>query len=210
MFKSLAKGLKWLKWRINGYFSAKVVQIRKECFPLKQNTKKVAFLLADGYEDSEMKNPYDAITKNGNDAVIISLEKGAELKGKKGTIKYTSHLAAEEANAGEFDAVIIPGGKSPAALRENAAMVDFVKKADEKRIPISAICHGPQLLATAGLLHGKTLTGYPAIQDEITQAGGHYVDKEVVVDGNLITSRRPEDEPAFIQATIDKLGVQAY
>lgn len=177
---------------------------------MKQNTKKVAFLLADGYEDSEMKNPYDAITKNGNDPVIISLEKGAELRGKKGTITYTSHLAAKDANAADYDAVIIPGGKSPAALRENAAMVEFVKKANERRIPISAICHGPQLLAKADLLNGKTLTGYPAIQDEIKQAGGRYVDKEVVVDGNLITSRRPEDEPAFIQATIDKLGVQAY
>ncbi|KIL36992.1 general stress protein [Cohnella kolymensis] len=177
---------------------------------MKQNTKKVAFLLADGYEDSEMRNPYEALTKNGNDAVIISLQKGAELKGKKGTITYTSHLAAEEANAGDYDAVIIPGGKSPAALRENAAMVDFVKEADRQRIPISAICHGPQLLAKAGLLNGKTLTGYPAIEDEIKQAGGHYVDQEVVIDGNLITSRRPEDEPAFIKATIDKLGVQAY
>jgi protease I len=177
---------------------------------MKQSVRKVAFLLADGFEDSEMKNPYDAIVENGNDPVIISLKKGDELKGKKGTITYTSHLAASEAKADDYEAVIIPGGQSPSKLREDPAVIEFVRRAHERGIPISAICHGPQVLAKAGLLRGKTLTGYPGIEAEIREAGGNFVDREVVVDGNLITSRGPQDEPAFIKETIDKLGVSAY
>ncbi|MBN2981950.1 MULTISPECIES: type 1 glutamine amidotransferase domain-containing protein [Cohnella] len=177
---------------------------------MKQSVRKVAFLLADGYEDSEMKNPYDAIVENGNDPVIIGLAKNQELRGKKGTISYRSHLTAKEANPEDYEAVIIPGGKSPAALREDEAIVDFVKRANGKGIPIAAICHGPQVLARAGLLGGKTLTGYAGIRGEIEEAGGTFVDREVAVDGNLITSRGPQDEPAFIQAIIDKIGVSAY
>jgi intracellular protease, PfpI family len=177
---------------------------------MKQSAKKVAFLLAEGYEDSEMKNPYDAMIENGTDAVIIGLKAGEELKGKKGTISYTTHLAASEANAADYEAVIIPGGSSPEKLRGDKAVQDFVKQANSRGIPIAAICHGPQVLASAGLLQGKTLTGYSGIQGEIEQAGGKFVDKEVVVDGNLITSRGPKDEPAFIQETINKIGVTAY
>jgi protease I len=177
---------------------------------MKQSLRKVAFLLADGYEDSEMANPYDAIVENGNDAVIISLEKNKELKGKKGTIAYRSHLAAKEANPDDYEAIVIPGGQSPAALREDEAVLDFVRRANDKGVPIAAICHGPQVLASAGLLKGKTLTGYPGIRGEIEAAGGTFVDREVVVDGNLITSRGPQDEPAFIKEIIDKIGVSAY
>ncbi|MBP1996585.1 type 1 glutamine amidotransferase domain-containing protein [Paenibacillus eucommiae] len=177
---------------------------------MKQMVKKVAFLIADGYEDSEMMNPYEAMSQNGNDGVIISLEKGAKLEGKKGTISYTSHLSAEEADASDYEAVIIPGGKSPSKLLVNKHMIEFVKKADQLGITIAAICHGPQLLAEAGLLKGRTLTSYPGIAEEIKEAGGNFVDKEVVVDNNMITSRTPEDEPAFIQEIINKLGVSAY
>ncbi|GIO13018.1 glutamine amidotransferase [Cohnella xylanilytica] len=184
--------------------------MRREWIAMKQSVKKVAFLLADGYEDSEMKNPYDAIVENGDDPVIISLRKEDELKGKKGTITYVSHLAASEANASDYEAVIIPGGGSPAKLREDPAVLEFVRKAHERGIPIAAICHGPQVLASAGVLRGKTLTGYSGIKDEIQEAGGAFVDREVVVDDNLITSRGPQDEPVFIKETIDKLGVSAY
>ncbi|MDF2921736.1 MAG: ral stress protein [Paenibacillaceae bacterium] len=177
---------------------------------MEQMGKKVAFLLAEGYEDSEMKNPYEAITKNGNDAVIISLEKEAVLTGKKETISYTSHLSAAEADPRDYEAIIIPGGKSPAKLLENGDMVKFIQEADQLGITIAAICHGPQLLAKAGLLQGRTLTGYPGIADEVRAAGAAFVDREVVVHNNLITSRRPEDEPAFIEQIINRLGVSAY
>lgn len=172
--------------------------------------KKVAFLLADGFEDSEMQNPFDEMVKNGHETVIISLNENDELKGKQGTIAYRSHLAIKDARAEDYDAIIIPGGKSPSHLKDNADVQAFVKQADQAGITISAICHGPQILAEAGLLKGRTLTSYPGIADEIEQAGGHFVDKEVVVDRNLVTSRTPEDEPAFIKETIDKLGVNAW
>lgn len=177
---------------------------------MNQVIKKVAFLLADGYEDSEMSNPYDELTKNGHEAVIISMDRGVSIRGKQRKITYTSHLSAKEAQATDYDAVIIPGGNSPSKLRENNDMISFVQEANQAGIIISALCHGPQLLAAAGILDGKTLTGYLGIAEVIEQAGGRFVDKEVVVDGNLITSRGPQDEPAFIQATIDKLGVAAY
>ncbi|MEV5030440.1 type 1 glutamine amidotransferase domain-containing protein [Paenibacillus sp. LPE1-1-1.1] len=172
--------------------------------------KKVAFLLANDFEDSEMKNPYDEMVKNGHEAVIISLNGNEELKGKKGTISYTSHMGIEEANADDYAAVIIPGGKSPSHLMDNAAVQAFVQKADQAGTTIAAICHGPQILEAAGLLKGRTLTAYPGLSSDIEAAGGNFVDKEVVVDRNLVTSRTPEDEPAFIRETIDKLGVNAW
>ncbi|WP_217596583.1 DJ-1/PfpI/YhbO family deglycase/protease [Cohnella sp. GbtcB17] len=177
---------------------------------VKQGLRKVAFLLEDGYEDSEMQNPYDALVENGNDIDIISTEKGKELKGKKGTVSYTSHLAAGDAKAGDYEAIVIPGGGSPAKLREDPAVIAFVAEADSAGIPIAAICHGPQVLAKAGVLSGKTLTATASIQEEVEAAGGVFVDREVVVGGNLITSRKPEDEPAFIRETIAKIGVTAY
>ncbi|WP_424768824.1 type 1 glutamine amidotransferase domain-containing protein [Paenibacillus sp. sgz302251] len=172
--------------------------------------KKVAFLLADGFEDSEMKNPFDEMVKNGHETVIISLSSNEELKGKKGTVSYKSHMGIKEANADDYSAVIIPGGKSPSHLMNNADVQAFVREADEAGITIAAICHGPQILAAAGLLKGRTLTSYPGISSEVEAAGGKFVDKEVVVDRNLITSRTPEDEPAFIRETMDKLGVNAW
>ncbi|MFD2330371.1 type 1 glutamine amidotransferase domain-containing protein [Cohnella sp. GCM10020058] len=177
---------------------------------VKQGLRKVAFLLEEGYEDSEMQNPYDALVENGNDIDIISTEKGKELKGKKGTVTYTSHLAAGDAKAEDYEAIVIPGGGSPAKLREDPAVIAFVAEADGAGIPIAAICHGPQVLAKAGVLSGKTLTATASIQEEVEAAGGVFVDREVVVDGNLITSRKPEDEPAFIRETIAKIGVSAY
>ncbi|PZD95446.1 protease [Paenibacillus sambharensis] len=174
------------------------------------DAKKIAFLLADDFEDSEMRNPFEEMTKNGHNSVIISLKKDDELKGKKGTVTYKSHLAAKDAKASDYAAVIIPGGKSPSHLMNDKDIQAFVQDADAKGITISAICHGPQILAAAGLLKGRTLTSYPGIADEMKEAGGNFVDQEVVVDGNLITSRTPEDEPAFIQATIDRLGVNAW
>ncbi|WP_141502706.1 type 1 glutamine amidotransferase domain-containing protein [Paenibacillus luteus] len=172
--------------------------------------KKVAFLLANDFEDSEMKNPFDEMVKNGHEAVIISLNSNEKLTGKQGTITYTSHLGIDEANADDYSAIIIPGGKSPSHLMDNTKVQAFVKEADEAGTTIAAICHGPQILEAAGLLKGRTLTSYPGLSTEIEAAGGKFVDKEVVVDRNLITSRSPEDEPAFIRETIEKLGVNAW
>ncbi|NBD27733.1 type 1 glutamine amidotransferase domain-containing protein [Paenibacillus glycinis] len=171
---------------------------------------KVAFLLANDFEDSEMKNPYDAITKNGHEAIIIGLEKGAELTGKQGTISYTTHLSIGEADPDDYEALIIPGGKSPSRLIGNEKVLEFVRRMDKRKKTIAAICHGPLLLEKAGLIRGRNLTAYPELHAELNDAGGRYIDKQVVVDDNWVTSRTPDDEPYFIEETIKKLGVDAY
>lgn len=174
------------------------------------NAKKVAFLLADGFEDSEMKNPFDEMVRNGHETVIIGERASEELKGKKGTVAYTTHLAIDEAQACDFAAVIIPGGSSPGKLMDNEKIQRFVQEANSAGITIAAICHGPQILAAAGILEGRTLTSYPGIACEVEKAGGRFIDKKVVVDQNLITSRTPEDEPAFISETLERIGVNAW
>ncbi len=167
---------------------------------------KVAFLLANNFEDSEMKNPYEAVKEAGHEAVIVGLEKGAECKGKKGTVTYTADIGASEAKAEDFDAVIIPGGSSPEALRVNDDVVRFVKEVNEQGKLIAGICHGPQVMIRADILKGKAATCYIGIRDDVKLAGADYRDEEVIVSGNLITSRTPKDEPAFIREILAKLN----
>lgn len=167
---------------------------------------KVAFLLASGFEDSEMKNPYDAVKEAGHEAIIVGLEKGAQCDGKKGTVSYTADLGASEAKAKEFDAVIIPGGGSPEALRVNDDVVRFVKEINQEGKLIAGICHGPQVMISADILKGKEATCYIGIRDDVKLAGADYHDKEVVVSENLVTSRTPADEPAFIREILAKLS----
>ncbi|MDF2714089.1 MAG: type 1 glutamine amidotransferase [Paenibacillus sp.] len=171
-----------------------------------QTERKVAFLLADGYEDSEMKNPFEAITKNGFTTEIIGLEREVELRGKKGTITYTTHLSIDEANADDYEAIVIPGGHSPENLLECEAVLEFLRIANELDITISAICHGPLLLSKAGLAQGRNFTSYSGVAEEIAKEGGVYSDEAVVVDKNFVTSRGPQDEPYFIEETIRRLG----
>lgn len=167
---------------------------------------KVAFLLASGFEDSEMKSPYEAVKEAGHETVIIGLEKGARCDGKKGTISYTADLGASEANANDFDAVIIPGGGAPEALRVNDDVVRFVKEINQDDKLIAGICHGPQVMISADVLKGKEATCFIGIRDDVKLAGAAYHDKEVVVSENLITSRTPKDEPAFIREILAKLS----
>ncbi|NEU31736.1 type 1 glutamine amidotransferase [bacterium LRH843] len=165
---------------------------------------KVCFLLATNYEDSEMKNPYEAVKEAGHEVVIVGLEKGVELKGKKGAT-YISDASIDEVNASDFDAVVIPGGSAPEALRVSDPLITFVKEVNEQGKVIAGICHGPQVMISADILEGKKSTCYVGIRDDVKNAGATYVDQEVVVDGNLITSRTPIDEPAFIREILNKL-----
>lgn len=166
---------------------------------------KVAFLLANNYEDSEMKNPYEAVKEAGHEAHIVSIEKGAELKGKHGAL-YTSEYAITEVKADDYDAVVIPGGGAPETLRVNDDVVQFVKDAYNQGKVIAGICHGPQVMISADILKGKNATCFIGIRDDIKNAGANYFDQEVVVDGNIITSRTPKDEPAFIREILNKLS----
>nr|WP_106779323.1 type 1 glutamine amidotransferase domain-containing protein [Lysinibacillus timonensis] len=167
---------------------------------------KVAFLLAGGFEDSEMKNPYEAVKGAGLEAIVVGLEKGAQCDGKKGTVSYTADLGVAEAKAEDFDAVIIPGGGAPEALRVNDDVIRFVKDINEQGKLIAGICHGPQVMISADVLKGKAATCYIGIRDDVKLAGADYRDEEVVVSENLITSRTPADEPAFIREILAKLA----
>lgn len=165
---------------------------------------KVCFLLANGYEDSEMKNPYEAMKEAGHETLVVGLEKGVELKGKKGTV-YISEASISEVKADDFDAIVIPGGGAPETLRVNDEVVTFVKQAHEQGKVIAGICHGPQVMISADILKGKNATSFIGIRDDLKNAGSTYFDQEVVVDGNIITSRTPKDEPAFIREILNKL-----
>ncbi|GIP45022.1 glutamine amidotransferase [Paenibacillus sp. J45TS6] len=160
---------------------------------------KIAFLLADQFEDSEMKVPYDEVKKAGHEVVIVGLEAGKTVKGKQEKAEYKVDKAIADVKASDFDGVVIPGGSSPEGLRGDENILNFVKEINQSKKPIAAICHGPQILASADLLSGRTITSYPPLKDDMVNAGSTFVDKEVVVDGNFITSRTPEDEPAFVR-----------
>jgi protease I len=164
--------------------------------------KAVAVLIEEGFEDSEFQKPYEALKKEGFDVTIVGPEKGKIYKGKKGTATATADKSLDEVEAEEFDALMIPGGSAPEKLRLHPKAVSFVKAFGEKGKPIAAICHGPQLLISADLLRGKKATSYASIAVDVKNAGAHFVDAPVVVDGNLVTSRQPSDIPQFCQAML--------
>lgn len=163
---------------------------------------KIAFLLGPNFEDSEMKKPYDALREAGHESVIIGLKAGEKLEGKNKKASYETEKAVKDANPDEFDGAVIPGGASPEALRMDKDIQSFIRKLDEQGKPISAICHGPQVLISAEVVKGRTLTSYPALEHDLTNAGATFKNEEVIVDRNFVTSRTPDDEPAFIRETL--------
>ncbi|GIO44748.1 type 1 glutamine amidotransferase domain-containing protein [Paenibacillus apis] len=166
---------------------------------------KVAFLLADQFEDSEMQVPYEEVKKAGHEAVIIGLLAGRKVQGKQGKAEYETEMAIADVKASDFDAVVIPGGSSPEGLRGSKPILDFVTEMNRAGKTIAAICHGPQILISAGLLEGRTITSFTPLKDDMTNAGATFRDEEVVVDGNFVTSRTPKDEPAFVRELLKKL-----
>jgi protease I len=168
--------------------------------------KRVAVLVEEGFEDRELTGPLDALRAAGADVRIVGPAKGASFCGKRGDATVTSDMAAGEAHMRDFDALVIPGGYAPDRMRLRHAMVDLARDAMEAGKPVAAICHGPQLLISANVLRGRTLTCWPSIAIDVKNAGGLYVDKPVVEDGNLITSRKPDDVPMFSDAIIRALS----
>lgn len=169
-------------------------------------TKRIAFVLESDYEDSEFDEPYEALQDEGHECVIIGTEAGKELQGKRGNSTCTTETTAEDVDAGEFDALVIPGGYSPDKLRLDGSIVGFTRKFTESGKPVAAICHAGQLLVEAGIVDGRTVTSWPSVRTELELAGAEWVDREVVEDGNLITSRKPDDIPAFIDALKGQLS----
>src|SRR5690625_3539145 len=166
---------------------------------------KVAFLLAPNFEDSEMKNPYEAIKEAGHEVVIVGNEKGKVWEGAKKTVSYTTEMSSKSAIDEEFDAVIIPGGSAPEELRVNDETLLFIKSMNDRAKLIAGICHGPQVMISAKVVEGKTLTSYKGIRDDVANSGANYVDQEVVKSENIISSRTPKDEPAFIKEILNSL-----
>jgi len=157
------------------------------------------------FEDSEYNEPASAFTKAGHKLTHVGLKKGKTVKGKKENTEVTIDTNLIDASIDDFDALLIPGGYSPDKLRAHDEAVEFVKDFMGSGKPVFSICHGPQLLITADVLKGRKVTGWKSIIQDIKNAGVEFVDKEVVEDGNLVSSRSPRDLPAFIQASLKKL-----
>lgn len=167
---------------------------------------KVAILVSDGFEQSEMTEPKKALETAGAKTTIVSPVKG-KVKGwqnKSWGDEFPVDLDLNQANAAEFDALLLPGGViNPDTLRMNPKACEFIKSFVKSEKPIAAICHGPWTLIEAGGIKGKTVTSWPSIKTDLINAGARWVDREVVQDGNLVTSRKPEDIKAFNTAMIE-------
>lgn len=157
---------------------------------------KVAFLATDGYEDSELTSPWDAVTGAGATATMIAPASG-EITGKKGHVQPVD-LVAADASADAFDALVLPGGVVNADhLRLDAASVQIARDFFAQHKPVGVICHGAWILIEAGVVDGRTITSYPSLRTDLRNAGADWVDEEVVVDQGLVSSRTPDDLPAF-------------
>jgi protease I len=167
--------------------------------------RRIAILAEDDFEDSELMEPLRAMKDAGARVVIVGSGSKQSYKGKRGSATITVDTTADEVKAGDFDAIIIPGGYAPDKMRLCRPMVDLVKKAHDTGKIIAAICHGPQLLISAGIVGGHRVTSWPSIAMDLKNAGATWVDEPVVRDNNIITSRRPFDLPKFNKAIIEAL-----
>jgi protease I len=167
--------------------------------------KRIAMLVEEEFEDRELTGPLEMLRAAGATVTIVGPTAGTTFTGKRGQAVVTSDLAAGAAQMKDFDALVIPGGHAPDKMRMRHAMVDLAREMMEANKPVAAICHAPSLLISANVLRGRTLTCWPSIAIDVKNAGGRYVDKPVVEDGNLITSRNPDDVPVFSEAIIRAL-----
>lgn len=167
---------------------------------------KIACVLESLFEDSEFQKPYNAFRDAGHEVTIVGLAAGKELKGSKGTVTAKTDKSIDAVSPADFDALLIPGGYSPDKLRNNEKVVAFTRAFIDQGKPVFAICHGPQLLITAMVVKGRTMTAWPTIQGDLRQVGANVVDRDVVVYGNLVTSRKPDDLPAFIRESLKLLA----
>jgi protease I len=166
---------------------------------------KIACVIGPRFEDSEFKEPYDAFRNAGHQVTIVGLQAGAELEGDKGKVRAKVEKSFQDVSPDDFNAIFIPGGGSPDKLRAHDEAVTFVKAFMRANKPVLAICHGPQLLLTADEYKNRRMTAWKTIQGDLKKAGADVVDQEVVVDGNLVTSRQPSDIPAFIRESLKVL-----
>lgn len=172
--------------------------------------RRIAILAADGVERVEYEQPVDALREQGATTELISLEAG-EIQARDHDLEPAGSFAVDrrvgEVSVEDYDALVLPGGTvNPDKLRSDDTAVAFVREFVNSGKPVAAICHGPWTLVEAGVVDGRTLTSYPSLRTDLRNAGADVVDKEVVVDDNLITSRSPDDLPAFCATLIDRLA----
>lgn len=167
--------------------------------------KRIAILVENGFEDIELMEPLRAMKDAGARVVIVGSGSQESYEGKKGIITVRVDIAADMVKAEDFDAIIIPGGHAPDAMRLHRPMIDLVRKADQMGRVIAAICHGPQLLISADIVRGRRVTSCPSVAVDLKNAGAIWVDENVVQNGNLITSRKPADLPRFNKTIIKAL-----
>lgn len=166
---------------------------------------KIAVIITNMFEDSEYSEPVNAFKKAGHKIIRVGLKEGEVVKGKKKGTLVKIDKAVTDVSVEDFDALLIPGGYSPDKLRANEDAVKFTKEFTKSGKPIFSICHGPQLLITAQALKGRKITGWKSIIQDIKNAGAEFIDREVVEDENLVSSRHPGDIPAFIRTSLKKL-----
>jgi len=163
--------------------------------------KKVAILVEDMYNEFEFWYPYYRLKEAGAEVVVIGTGKAEGYKSKAGLLVQES-ISADKVSAADFDGVVIPGGFAPDLMRRSEAMVNFVKDINSQGKVVAAICHAGWMIASAEIIKSRTVTSFFSIKDDLVHAGGNWVDQEVVVDSNLITSRMPDDLPVFMKAVI--------
>ena len=175
--------------------------------------RRIAVLATDGVEEVELVEPWKAVEKEGATLELLSLRTG-EIQAMQQDVnaagKYPVDRAVADANVPDFDALLLPGGTTnPDHLRQDPDAVAFVRDFVQSDKPVGVICHAPWTLVEAGVVDGRTLTSYPSVRTDIRNAGGTVVDKEVVIDRNLVSSRNPDDLPAFCAAVIDVVAEAA-
>jgi protease I len=168
-------------------------------------TMKALVISADNFEDLELLVPYYRLKEAGIIVEVASMKLGA-IKGKH-NYDVAVDKTLEEIRPDDYDLLVLPGGKAPEKVRKEAKALEIARSFFKHNRPVAAICHGPQILISAGLMKGRRATCYKSVAPELKEAGALYEDKEVVVDGNLVTSRQPSDLPAFMRETLKKLGL---
>lgn len=171
---------------------------------MKLKGKKIAVFVAPLFEDLEFWYPYYRLQEEGAEVSAIGPEK-KQYTGKNG-LSAVPELAINETRAIDFDALVIPGGYSPDHMRRSPEMVEFVREMNKQRKVVGAICHGPWMMASADIVKGKKVTGFQSIRGDLENAGAEWADIKAVKDGNLVTSRRPDDLPAFCTAIIEAIS----